>query len=305
MALPALQAAKPAAVITPRWLASLAVVANFNVLPFERGAAGFAEAVIELRRRRFGRGITLAPSFSSALMLRLGGVRQRRGTDTDKRALLLTSTVDRDILELNHRATAYFIIATGDVPADRPIPRLTIPQTMRSEFRERIGQMGTLVGICPGSNAPSRTWFANRFANVARKLSEQATVVVFGAASEMERTREVAGDVAIDMGGKTDLPMLAAGLAECSLVISNDSGPLHLAAAVGTRTVSMWGAGDPDRTGPPAGHLVLRDNRLPCLECVKNVCPRQGTGYFLPEAHMECMQLVGVQDVLEAAILPA
>jgi ADP-heptose:LPS heptosyltransferase len=94
------------------------------------------------------------------------------------------------------------------------------------------------------------------------------------------------------------VPLLAAGLASCDLVISNDSGPLHLAAAVGTRTISLWGAGDPARTGPPPGHTVLRDRRLFCLECVKNQCPRSGPGYILPDAYMECMQLISVDDVL-------
>jgi ADP-heptose:LPS heptosyltransferase len=80
--------------------------------------------------------------------------------------------------------------------------------------------------------------------------------------------------------------------------VSNDSGPLHLGAAVGTRTISMWGAGDPARTGPPQGHVVIRDRRLPCLECVKNQCPRRGAGYILPDAYMECMNLIAVNDVM-------
>ncbi|HEX6559824.1 MAG TPA: glycosyltransferase family 9 protein [Longimicrobiales bacterium] len=301
MALPALSAGRPDAVVVTRWLAPLVELAGFEAIPFDGGARGFARTVLRLRRARYAHGVLLTPSFSSALMFRLGGVRARRGTDTDNRALLLTARVDRTLLARNHRASAYWLLVNGDPAGERPVPRLAIPNALRAEFRARLGSTAPLVGICPGSNAASRTWPAERFAVVARELAKLATVVVFGAASEQNRTRTVAGDVAIDMGGRTDLRLLAAGLAECRVVISNDSGPLHLAAAVGARTISVWGAGDPSRTGPPDGHVIVRDQALPCLECVKNRCPRSGPGYILPDAYNECLHLIGVEDVMNAA----
>lgn len=300
MALPALYAAKPDAVIISSWLDPLARFAGFNTIPFQPGTRGIAAAAIELRRRKFGRGILLTPSFSSALMLRLGGVKSRGGTDTDRRGFLLTSKVDYKLLALDHRASVYMILATGDVPLSRPIPKLAVSREARGRFRNLVGTGVPLIGVFPGSNAPSRRWDEDRFAQVVEELSRDGRVVVFGSKSENMRTNAVAGKDAIDLGGKTDLPLLAAGLAECSLLVSNDSGPMHLAAAVGTRTVSLWGAGDPARTGPPPEHTVVRDTRLPCLECVKNVCPRKGKGYIIAEAHMECMKLLDVETVVSA-----
>lgn len=301
MALPALYAARPAAVVVARWLEPLARLAGFETLPFDRGGRALLQASLELRRRRFGRGILLTPSFSSALMFRLGGVRLRRGTDTDHRGALLTTIVDRKLLAHHHRSSMYVLLATGELPADRPVPKLPVGAEARSQFRELAGTGAPLIGIVPGSNAPSRIWPAERFAEVARELAgRDARVAVFGSAAERERTATVAGGVAIDLGGRTDPAVLAAGLAECSIVISNDTGPLHLAAAVGTPTVSLWGAGNPAETGPPEGHVILRDTRLPCLECVRNVCPRNGPGTILDRAHMECMHLLTPAQVVAA-----
>jgi heptosyltransferase II len=302
MALPALYAAHPDCVIVPRWLAPLAHLAGFSTLPFDKTPIGFASVALRLRRKHFERGILLTPSFSSALMLRLARVGSRRGTNTDNRTALLTSIVDRELIANHHRSSVYMMLVTGEMPQERPVPILTVTREARAQFRALVATDAPLIGIVPGSNAPSRTWFANRFAAVTKTLHRSTRrMVVFGSAAERQRTREVAGDVGIDLGGRTDLPMLAAGLAECDMVISNDTGPLHLAAAVGTRTISMWGAGNPAETGLPPGHTIIRDTRLPCLECVKNVCPRKGKGFFLPQAHMECMQLVQVDDVASAA----
>ena len=298
MALPAIRAVRPHAVLVTRWLAPLVELSGFSAMPFDRGAKGFVRAVAELRRRSFNRGILLTPSFSSALMFRLGGVRMRRGTDTDHRGALLTSRIDPALLELQHRSTAYFTIATDDVPGERPVPWLDVP---KSGMMEDGKQVRNSVGICPGSHAPSRTWPVERFAEVARTLANDTTVVVFGSPAERAITRAVAGDWAIDLGGKTDLPALASALAQCDVVISNDSGPLHLAAAVGTPTISLWGAGDPSRTGPPDGHRILRHTELPCLECVRNQCPRRGRGYILADAYNECLRLIEVDRVLDAA----
>jgi heptosyltransferase II len=295
MALPAMQAARPDAVVAPKGLTSLIELAGFHAVPFD----GHFTTARKLRPREFARGILFTPSFSSAVLLTLGGVKERRGTNTDKRGFLLTHKVDAALLARTHRAAVYWLLATGELPAERPVPVLQISSALNTSLKELLPVKDgrKRVGIFPGSNAPARRWGAERFKELVQQLAD-AEVIIFGGPDERELTRAVAGDVAIDLGGRTTLPVLAAGLASCDLVISNDSGPLHLAAAVGTPTISLWGAGDPARTGPPGGHIVLRDRRLPCLECVKNQCPRRGPGYILPDAYMECMHLIAVADVL-------
>ena len=300
MALPALQAAKPDAVVAPKSLASLIEMAGFTPIvyeaPFKTGLA--------LRKHKFERGILFTPSFSSAVLLKLAGVQHRRGTKTDNRGFLLNEKVDAALLEHTHRSSVYWLLATGELPPKRLTPSLQIPSAVKTSLETllpRLDRSKKRIGVFPGSNAPARRWPPERFQQLVKHLSSDAEVVVFGGPDERELTKQVASDVAIDLGGKTTLPLLAAGLASCDLVLSNDSGPLHLAAAVGTATVSMWGAGDPARTGPPHGHTILRDRRLPCLECVKNQCPRSGPGYILPDAYMECMQLIPVEDVLTSA----
>jgi ADP-heptose:LPS heptosyltransferase len=158
-----------------------------------------------------------------------------------------------------------------------------------------------VVAIAPGSRASSRRWDSNRFAAIANRLvGAGARVVVLGSSDEREITATVAGTKALDLGGRTDLLVLAAGLAESRLLICNDSGTMHLAAAVGTPTISLWGAGDPAVTGPVGrGHALVHTTALPCIPCVRNTCPRRGQGTVLPEAERECMALVSVDQVWE------
>ncbi|MBI4544645.1 MAG: glycosyltransferase family 9 protein [Gemmatimonadetes bacterium] len=306
MALPALEVAGAAAdTLVLETLAPLLELSGFRgrVLPLERGAAGFWSGVRRLRRGRYRRGVLLPPSFSSALLFRLGGVRERRGMQTDGRSMLLTEPVPLHRLAGLHRSAVYFALVTGSPPAAPLVPRVRVAAGAREAWARLVGGGGRpVVGLFPGGHAPSRRWDGGRFAALARALAARgARVIVFGGPAERELTARVAGQVAVDAGGRTDLPLLAAGLADCHLLVSNDSGPLHLAAAVGTPTVSLWGAGNPAVTGPAgAAHRLLRRPELPCVPCVKNRCPRSGRGYVLERAEVECLKLIEVGDVLAA-----
>jgi ADP-heptose:LPS heptosyltransferase len=136
----------------------------------------------------------------------------------------------------------------------------------------------------------------------AGRYSRGVLVLVFGSPAEAALTAEVAA-AAYDLGGRTDLSLLAAGLAACELLVTNDSGPMHHAAVVGTATLSLQGPADPAETRPlDRGRLLLQGGELPCVPCVRNVCPRSGAGYLLPDAEQECLRSIGV-DETESAVL--
>jgi lipopolysaccharide heptosyltransferase II len=310
MALPTLALVPAADVLVPRSLAPLLALADRqgSLIPFEHGRAGFLPAVRALRRFRPSRAILMTPSFAAALVVRVGGVPERRGLDTGGRRLLLTDPVPQSAARGRHRTALYHLLLTGEDPVAGLVPTLAVPETLRAQWRERLGRRRPFeIGLFPGGNAGSRRWFPERFAEVAARLARQgARVVVFGGPHERALTRTVAGAAAVDAGGTTDLPLLAAALSECDILVTNDSGPLHLAAAVGTPTISLWGAGDPAETGVMAtSSRMLRRPDLPCVPCVKNECPRTGPGYLLPEAERECLRLIDVKDVLEALGRPA
>lgn len=312
LALPALEAVPGADILAPRALAPLLTLApgliegGGRIIPFERGAGAFARTARELRRSRYRRGVLLTPSFSSALLFATGGVTERRGTPTDGRRRLLTDPVSLARVSGLHRSVAYWVLATGERPASSPTPRLVIPESARARWEEAAGTRRSrpVIGVFPGGNASSRQWNPERFAELVRRLAGQGVrVVVFGGPGERALAASVAGGVALDLAGRTDIPLLATGLAECDLLVTNDTGPMHLAAAVGTPTVSLWGAGDPTSTGPVGvGHELLRHAELPCVPCLKNECPRRGRGFVLDEAERECLRLIEVATVEDAVL---
>jgi ADP-heptose:LPS heptosyltransferase len=364
MALPAIEALQPADVMLPGWIVPVIELAGIpgEAVAFERGTAGMLPAARTLRQRGYRRGILMAPSFSSALIFVLGGVRERRGATTDGRRLLIGDPVPDAAMAGLHRSATFHVLGYGRVPDPLPAPRLSVPAAQREAWQRFArasapaeGQNGTpatvepalpaargatwahgfTVGIFPGSNGLARRWDLDRFAEVGRLLAAAgARIVVFGSERERELTDRVVAEAraglrarplrppaaagadadgrldadamgnalpVLDAGGRTDLPLLAAGLAACDLLVTNDSGPMHLAAAVGTRTVSMQGPSDPGRTGPLGdGHVLLQHPELACVPCIRNACPRHGPGTFLPEAERECLRLIEVADVVAA-----
>lgn len=276
-----------------------------RVIPLDPGAAGWLRAVAAIRAGRYAEGILLSPSFGSAWLFRCAGVRRLRGTRTDGRGWLLEDGVPRSALRGRHRTQQYRLLLGQDVSASASPPAVAPPAEARERWRTRVGPGGgPLVALVPGSNAPARRWPADRFAALARGLlADGCRVVVVGGAPEAGLTARIVNDApgSRDEGGRTDLAGLAALLALCHVVVTNDTGPMHLAAAVGAPTVTLWGPSDPNEVAPRWGRQVgVAGADIPCRPCFKNHCPRSGAGTMLRDAHEECMNLIEVEAVLGA-----
>ena len=169
--------------------------------------------------------------------------------------------------------------------------------------RDRAGAE-LVVALFPGANGESRRWPAGRFSALAGRLAEAGIRVrVLGGPGE-ERLTEIvtragrAYGECEDLGGRTDLAGLADVLAGCDALVTNDTGPMHLAAALGTPVVALEGPADMRQTRPLGARVRLIGRfDLPCVPCVRNRCPRSGPGTELTEAAKECMWLISVDEV--------
>ncbi len=260
----------------------------------------------QIRQTGARRGVLLTPSQSSALMFRLGGLRSRRGTAAPGRNWLLTDPVPRAPLLARHRVLEFMALVGGGAGGDPPVPTLTAPNGAEGRGGE---ERASRVALFPGANGESRRWPAGRFSALASRLAGAGCQVrVLGGPGEESLTAAVAaagaphGDCR-DLGGKTDLVGLASELAGSDLLVTNDTGPMHLAAALGTPVVALEGPADVRQTRPLGSRIRLVGRfDLPCVPCVKNSCPRTGRGTELDEARNECMWLISVDEVEQAVL---
>jgi ADP-heptose:LPS heptosyltransferase len=150
------------------------------------------------------------------------------------------------------------------------------------------------VVVHPGVSAPARAWLPDRYAATVRRLHEVGyRVVVTGSASERELAATVAGDVGLDLAGMTNLPTLAAVLEGARVVVAPNTGPAHLAAAVGTPVVSLFAPVVPAARWAPYGvpSVVLGDQAAPCRDTRARTCPVAGH---------PCLAGVTVEEVVHA-----
>ena len=250
------------------------------------------------------RGILLTPSASSALMFRLGGLRSRRGTGGGWRTWMLTDPVPRGPLLERHRVHEFLALVGAETVGEPPAPVLSLPDAVEPSGGVREPRP---VALFPGANGESRRWPAGRFSALAQRLASAGRrVLVLGGPEEEGLTEVVASAGAAfgaceDLGGRTDLAGLADVLAGCDALVTNDTGPMHLAAALGTPVVALEGPADVRQTRPLAARVRLVGRfDLPCVPCVKNRCPRTGPGTELPDALNECMWLISVDEVERA-----
>lgn len=155
-----------------------------------------------------------------------------------------------------------------------------------------------LAALNPGANHPVNRWPIGHFALLAERLHAELRcgVLLVGGPQDRELCDAVrAGSSAplLDLAGRTTLLQLGAVLKRCAVAVSGDTGPMHLATAVGTRVTALFGAADPARTGPVGtGHRVLRAPDVSCVPCRSRTCGHS--------RYLECMERISVEEVFSA-----
>lgn len=263
-----------------------------EVLPHQRGSMGtWVGMVRSLKKQKFDAALLLPRSFSAAFLAWSARIPRRIGYADGARTKLLTETPAP--LDRRHRVYHYhhLLSAFGTPPAVQP-PRIEIPPDARAWAEEKLPG-GPWIGLNPGATyGAAKQWFPDRFIELGRKLSRRGRVVVVGGPAEADLGERVAkGMNGISIAGKTSVLQLSAAISRCSLFVTNDTGPMHVADAVGTPMVAIFGPTDWIVT-PPFGksHTIVRHD-IECSPCLKRTCPL---------GHHDCMRKVEVSHVLKA-----
>ena len=242
--------------MVPLWEMHSAVDA---VIPIAQGRGGTRRTVRMLRQQLFDRAVIFPNSFRSALLPFMGGVPRRMGVASHGRELLLTERrPGRQPGDASHQVWEYYRLLELGEDGGPAAPRITPPPSARDEAAQLLSadENRPWIAMLPGAaRGDSKRWPPERFAAVAKGLveSHNARIALLGTAAERPACDHIAaavGDAACNLAGRTSLTVLAAGLARCGAVVSNDSGGMHLATAVGTPVVAIFGLTDPDLTGP-------------------------------------------------------
>jgi len=303
------------AVLARPWVADLYRDQDLvdRLIPFDhrgqhRGVSGIERLARELRAQHFDSALLFQNAFEAAWIVWRAGIPERIGYARDARGPLLTRPIPVPLpgeippheanyyLELLRRAG--WIQALPDLPPVRL--RVAADALERAEkFLSDAGSPPGSLRVAFGSGAAygtAKCWPANRYSDLARRLVAEygAQVLLFGAASEAPVAAEVesgAGQGVINLIGRSAIGDLPALLARCHLFIGNDSGAMHVAAAVGLPVVAVFGPTDPHGTRPLASQLSIVQRKVACSPCFLRHCP----------IDHRCMKFVDLEMVLDAA----
>lgn len=248
---------------------------------------------------RYDVGILFTNSTRSTLEFWLAGIPRLVGYKGSIRSWLLHQTCPEPAPgrpPLHHTEKYMRLIAHAGGATDDPAFRAI--EAQGSQGRE--GRTLRL-GLCAGAEyGPAKRWPLERFAQAANQISERLTQPVewqfFGAPGEKGMGETLSAQVTAphqNLVGKTTLKELIQQLRTCDLLVTNDTGTMHLAAALGVPTVALFGSTEPSLTGPVGDHHHILRHHVPCSPCFKRECPF---------GHYQCMTGIEVQKVVETVV---
>jgi lipopolysaccharide heptosyltransferase II len=254
-----------------------------HVFERPRGLRALVPFLRRVRAERYDVALDLGRGAKSALIGWASGARERLGfgrADAREGSWLLATRrlPPQGIARPKLAQFLAFADALGLPPAPVEFGLAPTAEEARDAAAMTAGLDGPLVAACVGSSCPSRRWFAEHTADVLRALRARygASAVLLGAAADgpfaLETLRATDGGVR-DLVGRTTLRQLLAILARARIAFGPDSGALHLAAALGTPAVSLWGATSPARSAPFGSEHLTVVGRAPCAPCFLRECP--------------------------------
>lgn len=262
-----------------------------------RGAGGKLHLARMLRKKRFSKAILLQNAFDAAFIAFLSGIPERIGYDRDGRKFLLTKPVHYENQDRKVHHIHYYLdlLKAAGIKAEYSDPRLSLSLEERLSARKALSELTRpVLGINPGATyGSSKRWLPERFAEVAGWFVKETrgSAVIFGGKHETAIAEEIYKQIPMNkllLAGKTSLRELAALISECDVFVSNDSGPMHMAYAVGTPLVAIFGSTSPELTGPVGeGHAVIRAD-VDCSPCFERTCDKD---------YLICMFALTSEDV--------
>lgn len=273
-----------------------------------RGPLGIARLVRELRAERFDAALLLQNAFQAAWLAWRAGIPLRIGYARDGRSFLLHDAVEPPLPGAYGHQVYYYLqllFRAGLTGPPKPVKeiRLRLSEGEKGWAAKKLDSMGLsgprfLVGMAPGAAfGPAKRWRPERFAGLADRLvgALNADVILFGSEAERPLAREIASSMkhtpAI-AAGETSLRQLLALMARCRLMVTNDSGPMHLAAALGIPLVAVFGSTDERATGPVGTHVRIVKRGVECSPCGRRVCP----------IDFRCMAKLSVEEVFRVTL---
>jgi lipopolysaccharide heptosyltransferase II len=259
-----------------------------------------------LKKRKFDLAVVLHPINRVHLITCFAGIPRRLGYDR-KLGFLLTDRIkhtkqlgEKHELEYSLDLLRYLGVEPKDKAPFMPIKPESEEWVEELFAREGIKNTDRVLAIHPGASCPSKIWPNERFAEVADKLAEKYgfRVLVIAGPKDITLADNVIKHMrrpAISLAGRTSVSQLSSVLKRCALFISNDSGPVHIASAVGTPVISIFGRNQkglsPRRWGPLGARDKALHKDIGCIECLAHNCVK---GFA-------CLRAITVQDILSAA----
>ena len=278
-----------------------------------QGAIGKLDFIRLLRRRKFDLGVILDDSSGMILNLWLGGISHRVGILRKKKyANLLTQSIyaDRSVHEtidnflavvellggdINDRKTEVFPTQEDESYINELLSQPLTPSLHYSHLKS-LPHATRLIALNPGASLPANRWLPERFSELNNLLAEDPNtrVLLLGGGGDLQIADQILSDCILKplaLTGKLTVMQLARLLKRCAYLVTGDTGPMHLAVAVGTPVVALFGPADPNVSGPGVleGNVILR-KVASCPECTKQHCTKDNG----------CMRAISAEEVVAA-----